>query len=241
MAPRHGYVYIRADRLDELMGQRLAETGRDKRRFKFTGFQVVGTGVTGEQAAPDPRAEFHRELEAIERYIDGATGEVDKPAEYFHGIMDLYMAPFADIESPFGEIRQQVAYFTGATSRTVLMLAGPLADLAGSVSKDPTRRQTAASLLGEPQVAMAVAEAARRSLPEAERAEGNDGPKGWLSDLVWTYGWMSDRPDLLPQEMEFVAATDIVVPAEKTPPEMWSGGGPKNVLIGKPLFVARRR
>ena len=107
-------------------------------------------GGGGELKGHYLRAELHRDVEAVEEYLQQQTGTVDDPAEYIHGEIKLYKAPFVEIELPLTKIKQSVAYFTGATSRTVLMLAGPLDDLQDEPRTDPTSRRVAAASSASP-------------------------------------------------------------------------------------------
>jgi hypothetical protein len=241
-------VYGREDRLDELVGQILAKTGSDKRRVRAVTAQLLGSGGGGVLKDPDPRAERVRDLKTVEDYLANKTGTIDEPAAYIHGEIELYKAPFVDVELPLTKVTQSVAYFTGATSRTVLMLAGPLDHMQTRARNDPDSRLVASSLVGEAEVALAIARAWKRTVdeqqPDGGVGEEDDGEgRGWQAGIVETYYRMKNNVLLEPDALEFLARKDEHVPAHTIRPDVWEAWGddePKDILVAKPLFVVKR-
>jgi hypothetical protein len=226
VTPRRRFAYISVVRINERIHQIKAERPRWARGVAGGGLQVMGTGFNYQLATESERESFYRNLAAIEKELMSKTGTVDRPEEYFYGRIPLYFLTF-------DEVIPAVAYYTGAATKTVLMLAGPLDRLVGRHRDDSKSRENATQLPGEPEVAVAVAEAKRRADPSEDTRKVTEPEQiPWPEAVLRTYQWCEAAPNMEPKQMEFLARRDV------TPRAIGAPGQPEFALIGKPLYVA---
>jgi hypothetical protein len=227
------YVYISDHRLNELVGQ--ATTGEGV----VTGrsLQLLGVGSSYNKATPDERVVWHKNAEGVEEYLkdEGKVGGLDTPKDYFSGCLSMVMMPY-------DEVKPAVLYLTGETELSVVALAGPLRNMVGLHPDDARSREGANILIYEPEVAGMINEAQTRAIQEGEESEA--GAKlararqreyyRWEHDVLDVHMKLSDR--LRKRPVNVLAYRDSYSRAEDIDGVLIPGE-PRNVLLGKPVFI----
>jgi hypothetical protein len=234
-APVRRFVFLAGDRLDELYGQTgswAKSKGRELRGFSFT---VLGTGGGVQRAAPDVRMQLYEEIEHIREYLEESKrlAMLENPKEvagrdYFYGRLSMFRVPFNEVDPP-------TLYMVGETEQTFVALGGQLTDMVNR-GADYGRAAAGAPLIkDEPEFVVLFASVVLR---DGDREEpGQPAPLlRWQQAVIDTHQRFVYYPEqfrkknyeILAYKDEFSRADEL---ADLRP-------APKNVLLGKPLFVA---
>ena len=234
-APARRFLFLGGYRLDELYGQRASwakRKGREVRALSFS-FLTVGAGL--QLAEPDARVQLYQEIEYIREYLEESQklAVLDDQDElsaraYFYGRLPMFSVPF-------DKVKPATLYMVGETERTFVALGGQLKDV---VNRDPeyaAAAEGAPLVKDEPEVVAAVARAMLDDDASAAR-HIEATPRRWEQDVVATHQRFTYYPELFRKKSyEILAYKDEFTRAEEL-----AGLVPdaKNVLLGKPLFVA---
>jgi hypothetical protein len=224
------YVYISARRLDELVGQITSGEGENTGRS----LQLLGAGASYSKATSDERVVWHTNVAAVEEYLkeERELGGIDAPKKYFSGRLSLVMMPYDDVTP-------RVLYLTGETEHTVVALGGPLRNTVSLDPDDAKSREGANVMLYEREVAAMINDAQTRAIEDEEEpaegaklAEPRPEYRRWEGDVVDVHMKLSQR--LPKRPMNVLALRDEYSLAEHLDGVL---GEPRNVLLGKPVFV----
>jgi hypothetical protein len=216
------------------IGEQLKGAGR---KIQSVEFKILGSGpgLAIKDDPTDPRLkDLHRMATIWDRLVKrGEVGTVDQPGVngYFDGRMTLHYDSFRHVDPP-------VMYLTGLTEQTLLVLAGSFRHFFGH--EDTQAYENAQSVMFEPEVVRAVADAQRRNDPKANVDQTYDayGPdiEGDRTpfDAASGYGYWEYTT-----ELDFVFLAKV----EKRYTGPYKLGGTRSdrvsVLVGAPIMVAK--
>ena len=226
------YMYVSLPRVDEAYGQSATRSARAFARWRGGGISVVGTGPTVNLDRSEQRFELQRELQHVREHLNdtGQLGTLDEPQEYFYGRISMFYAAFDNVNPA-------VLYLVGETERTVVALGGPLMHVVGRNEASAKSREGARMVISEREVTRAVAHAQRE-----RHRNANESPtpppqtERWELDVVETYTRFGDYPQEIPKtDVEILAWREEFSHASSLADWL---PHPKNVLLGRPIFVA---
>jgi hypothetical protein len=230
------YLYLHVARLEDMAGRLLSGEGSVIARDLTVG--PAGSGY--QKAPPDPQSVFYKHLADVEKRLiaDKKVGTIDAPKEYFHGWLTVVVLQF-------DEVRPPVLYLTGQTEDTVVALTGHLVNRFGFPEQYATSSPDAPIITSEREVAALIHEAQMRTIEDGEAtaqgaklARARDRYSRWESDVVNALAKMEVyRPRAEQPHVEVLAYKDSFASAHNLNGVLTQ---PRNVLIGKPLWVAQR-
>lgn len=208
------YLYISDSKVDMLLAQMDPAFTRKRTTEVSLNLTVLGGKRASEALAGGERT---ARLQRVVRYLEehGDLGTVEEPGQFFWGLMPLRWGPFPT--------EPTLAYFGGATGRTVVGLGGSGAHFLGAApaAGDAIPRSLTPSLLAglrtDPEIG-ALAEAIK---------QGDDGQHSDALTAVHRANEAMPGPD---QNLEFVAKRLLHGPSPTSPGV--------DVLLGSPLYVA---
>ena len=200
-------------------------------------FSVLGTGGGLDRAEPDARIQLYEEIQHMCEYLQetGQLADPDDPDEladrkYFYGRLAMFSVPF-------NAVKPTTQYMVGETQRTLVALGGHLKDVVNRDAEFAKAADGARVIQEERDVAVAIAIAQRLARAgEAEPRPSEAEPERWELAVAQTYHQFSDDPHHWRlKDYEVLALKDEFTPAEALAGFMHPA---KDVLLGKPLFVA---